>query len=150
MVLHLPGECYMTRQSIRITFGFQFFFWQILKTKLANWFAAPTGQYLLLIAMRSSWQLSQTSIIFQLLQSFLCPECGAAFKSNSALIDHRKRVHLQVTLTNNFHNVVCCCKLNNAQDCDEHLYMYRSYRSRSGQLPIFHGTNVHPQRYACP
>ena len=31
-------------------------------------------------------------------QSFLCPECGAAFKANSALIDHRKRVHLQVHL----------------------------------------------------
>jgi hypothetical protein len=35
---------------------------------------------------------------YSIFQSFLCPECGAAFKSNSALIDHRKRVHLQVGL----------------------------------------------------
>ena len=40
--------------------------------------------------------------------------------------------------------VVCCCKLNNTGDCDEHLFGQVRTRTGCYQLPIFRCTNVHP------
>ena len=48
------------------------------------------------------------------------------------------------------HIVVCCCKLNNTRDCDEHFFGQVSTRTGCYQLPIFRCTNVHPRRYARP
>ena len=44
--------------------------------------------------------------------------------------------------------VVCCCKLNNTRDCDEHLFGQVSTRTGCYRLPRFRCTNVHPQKYA--
>ena len=46
--------------------------------------------------------------------------------------------------------VVCCCKLNNTRDCDEHLFGQVSTHTGRYQLPIFRCSNVHPWRYARP
>ena len=41
-------------------------------------------------------------------------------------------------------NVLCCCKLNNTRDCDEHLLGQVSTSTGRYQLPIFGCTKVHP------
>ena len=44
-------------------------------------------------------------------------------------------------------SVVCCCKLNNTQVCDEHLFEQGSTCTGYDQLPIFCCTKVHLGRH---
>ena len=45
------------------------------------------------------------------------------------------------------HIVICWCRLNNTQVCDEHSFWQVSTCTGCNQLPIFHCTNVHPRRH---
>ena len=58
---------------------------------------------------------------------------------------------LQLLFIENYDNsgdmntiVVCCCKLKNTRDCDEHLFGQVITCTGRYQLPIFRCTNVHP------
>ena len=44
---------------------------------------------------RSALRIHRIAFHSDSTRSFLCPECGSAFKSSSALYEHRKRVHLR-------------------------------------------------------
>ena len=73
--------------------------------------------------------------------------------SNDSSLQCFKRVAVfQCTWLTNFQFavVICCCKLNNTQVWDEHLFWQVSTCTRHYQLPIFRCTNVHPQRNARP
>jgi len=65
--------------------------------------------------------------VHQNVKSFLCPECGAAFKANSALIDHRKRVHLQI-------------KPHSCEFCGKEFFSRKDYgehtRTHTGEKPF--------------
>ena len=43
--------------------------------------------------------------------------------------------------------VLCCCKLNNTQVCDEHLFQQISTHTGPNQLPIFRCTNAYLGRH---
>ena len=43
--------------------------------------------------------------------------------------------------------VKCCCRLNNTQVCDEHLFVQVCTCTGRNHLPIFHCTNVHTRRH---
>ena len=46
--------------------------------------------------------------------------------------------------------VVGCCKMNNTQVCDEHLFGQVNTPTGCYQLPILRCTNVHQRRYTSP
>ena len=46
--------------------------------------------------------------------------------------------------------VVCCCKLDNTRDCDEHLFRQVSTCTGCYQLPIFHCTKCAPVKIRSP
>ena len=52
-------------------------------------------------------------------------------------------IYIYITI----HSVVCCCKLNNTQVCDEHLFGQVSTCTGRNQLPKFRCRNVHPGRH---
>jgi len=60
-------------------------------------------------------------------KSFLCSTCGSAFKANSALIDHRKRVHLQI-------------KPHQCEHCKKDFFSKKDYaehvRTHTGEKPF--------------
>ena len=41
-------------------------------------------------------------------------------------------------------SVLCCCKLINTKDCDEHLFRQVSTRTGGYKLPLLGCTKVHP------
>ena len=84
-----------TQQTFNVE-NLDFHFFSFLKQPLfAGEKPFPCDQSEKEFARKAALRIHKISVHSEL-KSYLCADCGAAFKANSALIDHKKRVHMQI------------------------------------------------------